>query len=103
MVSNMTLQNYLMIDLSVNTVENICLWDGNTETWQPPTGYLMLVQATTMALVWQWDKAIPDWVLTQQIGQGQIGFTWNGSECVTNDPKPEPPQPQPVTEGTQNL
>ena len=99
----MTLQNYLMIDLSVNTVENICLWDGNTETWQPPTGYLMLVQATTMALVWQWDKAIPDWVLTQQIGQGQIGFTWNGSECVTNDPKPEPPQPQPVTEGTQNL
>ena len=102
-MSNMTLQNYLMIDLSVNTVENICLWDGNTETWQPPTGYLMLVQATTMALVWQWDKAIPDWVLTQQIGQGQIGFTWNGSECVTNDPKPEPPQPQPVTEGTQNL
>jgi hypothetical protein len=103
MVSNMTLQNYLMIDLSVNTVENICLWDGNTETWQPPTGYLMLVQATTMALVWQWDKAIPDWVLAQQMGQGQIGFTWNGSECVTNDPKPEPPQPQPVTEGTQNL
>jgi hypothetical protein len=99
----MTLQNYLMIDLSVNTVENICLWDGNTETWQPPAGYLMLVQATTMALVWRWDAAITDWVLSQQIGQAQIGFIWNGTECVTNDPKPEPPQPQPTTEGTQNL
>ena len=102
-MSNMTLQNYLMIDLSVNTVENICLWDGNTETWQPPAGYLMLVQATTMALVWRWDAAITDWVLSQQIGQAQIGFIWNGTECVTNDPKPEPPQPQPTTEGTQNL
>jgi hypothetical protein len=103
MVINMTTQNYLMINESTNVVDNVCVWDGNPDTWQPPAGYLMLVQATTMALVWQWDKAIPDWVLAQQMGQGQIGFTWNGSECVTNDPKPEPPQPQPVTEGTQNL
>jgi hypothetical protein len=100
MVINMITQNYLMIDLSVNSVENICLWDGNPETWQPPAGYLMLVQATTMAQVWVWDKTILDWVLTQQLGQGQIGFTWNGAECVTNDPKPAP---QPTTEGTQNL
>ena len=96
----MTTQNYLMISESTNVVENVCLWDGNTDTWQPPTGYLMLIQATTMALVWLWDNAISDWVLSQQMGQAQIGFVWNGIECVTNDPKPEPPQPQPVTQGT---
>ena len=63
----------------------------------------MLVQATTMALVWAWDKAIPDWVLTQQIGQGQIGFIWNGSECMTDEQKPAPPKPQPINQGTQSL
>lgn len=96
----MTVQNYLMVNESTNVVDNICLWDGNTSTWQPPQGYLMLVQATTMALVWVWDAAITDWVLSQQVGQSQIGFTWNGSECVTNIPKPNP---QPIAEGTQTI
>jgi hypothetical protein len=103
MVIIMTTQNYLMISQSTNTVENICLWDGNPDTWQPPAGYLMLIQATTMALIWGWDAAVSDWVLSQQMGQAQIGFVWNGVECVTNDPKPEPPQPQPTSEGTQTL
>jgi hypothetical protein len=93
MVINMTTQNYLMINESTNVVDNVCVWDGNPDTWQPPAGYLMLVQATTMAVVWVWDNAIKDYVLSQQIGQGQIGFTWNGTECMTNEPKPEPPQP----------
>jgi hypothetical protein len=93
MVINMTTQNYLMINESTNVVDNVCVWDGNPDTWQPPAGYLMLVQATTMAVVWVWDGAIKDYVLSQQIGQGQIGFTWNGTECMTNEPKPEPPQP----------
>lgn len=100
MVINMTTQNYLMINEETNIVENICLWDGDTNIWQPPAGFLMMVQATTIALVWIWDAAITDWVLSQQIGQGQIGFTWNGSECVTNEPKPAP---QPTSEGTQTL
>lgn len=99
---NMTTQNYLMINQSTNTVENVCLWDGNPNTWQPPAGYLMLVQATTMALVWVWDTAIKDYVLGQQMGQGQIGFTWNDAECVTNDPKPEKPV-QPQVSGAQTL
>lgn len=103
MVINMTVQNYLMINESTNVVDNICLWDGDTSTWQPPAGHLMLVQATTMALIWVWDAAIIDWVLTQQVGQAQIGFTWNGAECVTDAPKPKPPQTQPVTQGTQTV
>lgn len=100
---DMTVENYLMINESTNVVENVCLWDGNLNTWQPPTGYLMLVQANTMALIWAWDKEIPDWILTQQIGQAQIGFTWNGAECVTDVPKPAPLQAQPSSEGTQTV
>lgn len=103
MVITMTTQNYLMINESTNTVDNICVWDGNPDTWQPPAGYLMLIQATTIALVWLWDKPADDWVLSQQMGQAQIGFVWNGVECITNDPKPEPPKPQPVTQGTQTI
>lgn len=99
----MTNQNYLMINEATNTVDNVCVWDGNPDTWKPPAEYLMLVQAATLALIWFWDEAADDWVLSQEMGVGQIGFTWNGTECVTNQPKPEPPQPQPTTEGTQTL
>ncbi len=89
---NMTVQNYLMVNESTNVVDNICLWDGNTTTWQPPAGYLVLVQAATMSLVWVWDAAITDWVLAQEMGLAQIGFTWNGTECITNAPKPPAPK-----------
>jgi hypothetical protein len=92
MVINMTVQNYLMVNESTNVVDNICLWDGNTTTWQPPAGYLVLVQAATMSLVWVWDAAITDWVLAQEMGLAQIGFTWNGTECITNAPKPPAPK-----------
>jgi hypothetical protein len=103
MVINMTVQNYLMINQDTNAVDNICLWDGNPDTWQPPAGYLVIPQATTMALVWMWDAPIKDWVLAQEMGGGQIGFTWSGTECITNQPKPEPPAAQPVSQGTQSL
>lgn len=95
-------QNYLMINQTTNTVENVCVWDGNTQTWTPPADYLMLVQATTPTLVWMWDKLINDYVLAQEVGQAQIGFLWNGTECVTNEPKPQPPV-QPATSGTQEV
>lgn len=96
----MTTQNYLMIEN--NVVTNVCVWDGNTQTWTPPADATMLPQATTLALVWLWDQAISDWVLAQEMGQGQIGFTWNGTEFVTNEQKPQPPV-QPTTTGTQEL
>lgn len=88
------MQNYLMVNESTNVVDNICIWDGNTETWQPPSGFLMLVQATTPAMVWDTvvvDGKIVDYVLKDEVGEGQIGFTWNGTVCVTNQPKPSIP------------
>jgi hypothetical protein len=56
-----------------------------------------------MALVWLWDAAIPDWVLAQEIGQGQIGFIWNGTELITNEPKPAKLAPQAEVTGAQTL
>lgn len=92
-----------MINESTNIVDNVCVWDGNPDTWQPPAGYLMLIQSTTLALIWAWDTALDDWVLTQEMGAGGIGFSWNGAECVTNEPKPPKPKPQPQVDGAQTL
>ena len=82
-------QNYLIIES--NVVTNIVVWDGDTTKWTPPQGSIALVQATTPAMVWEAtivDKKITDWVLTEVVGVGGIGFTWNGTVCTTNQPKP---------------
>jgi hypothetical protein len=91
MVKNMN-QDYLMINDSTNTVENVVTWDGNPDTWQPPQGYTMLVQATTPAMVWGLNQDATDWILVEQIGVATIGFTWDGTACITYQPKPPKPQ-----------
>lgn len=84
-------QNYLMVNESTNTVDNVCVWDGNPDTWQPPAGYLMLVQATTPAKVWQLNSDKTAWELVTVNGQGAIGFTWDGTYVITNEPQPAMP------------
>ena len=96
----MTTQNYLMIQ--ENIVTNVCVWDGNTQTWQPPQDTTMLVQATTPTKIWELNAEKTDYVLTDSIGDGSIGFTWDGSFAITNEPKPEI-LAQPITTGTQTL
>lgn len=96
-------QNYLIIEN--NVVTNVCVWDGNTATWTPPTGSITLVQANIPAMVWVLDFEIKpiDYVLVEQMGVGDIGFTWDGSILTTNQPKPVVPTPdanQPTTTGT---
>lgn len=86
----MTTQNYLIVEN--NVVTNDVVWDGNTETWTPPTDSIQLIQTTTPAMIWEAvivDGKITDYVLVEQIGQGQIGFTWDGTVCTTNQPKPQ--------------
>ena len=90
----MTNQNYLVVEN--NVVDNIVVWDGDVNTWQPPADATMLIQANTQALVWTavlTDGKITDWTLTEELGQGQIGFTWNETTQVltTNQPKPNVP------------
>jgi len=55
------------------TVRNICLWDGNPETWTPPAGATMVLAAEGCT----------------------IGSTWDGTH-FTPPPPPEPP-PEPPT------
>lgn len=97
-------QDYLAINPS-NVVDNIITWDGNPQTWAPPVGYTMLVKATTPALIWGKDKSVTPaiWVLQKVIGVGEVGFTWDGTVVITNQPEPQPPTPsenQPTTSGT---
>lgn len=103
----MTTQNYLIIEN--NVVTNNIVWDGNANTWTPPTDSIQLIQATTPAMVWEAvivDKKITDFVLTEKLGQGGIGYTWDGTVLTTNQPKPEirdRDTAQPTTQGTQTL
>lgn len=102
----MITQNYLIIES--NVVTNTVVWDGNPQTWQPPAGSIQLIDVTTTAMIWQpvvVENKLTDWILGPELGAGDIGFTWDGSVLITNQPKPEiPPEPvQPTTEGTQTL
>jgi hypothetical protein len=87
----MTTQQYLMISTATNVVENVCMWDGDANTWQPPVDTLMLIQADIPTMIWEAvivDKVVTDYVLVEQLGQAGIGFTWDGTVCTTNQPKP---------------
>ena len=97
-----------MINQSTNIVDNICVWDGDTNNWQPPQGYLMLEQTLTPALVWVINVNKTDWILGKEIGAGQLQFTWDTTTQVltTNEPKPQLPMPaenQPTTSGVTTI
>lgn len=98
----MTTQNYFVVEN--NIVVNCVVWDGDVNTWTPPANATMLIQTTTEALIWApvfTDKKVTDWTLTETLGAGDIGFTWDATTQVltTNEPKPAIPV-QPTTTGT---
>jgi len=95
----MTTQNYLLVEN--NVVTNLVVWDGDVNTWTPPLDATMLVQATTPAVVWGLNTEKTDYVLIEIVGEGAIGFTWNGTTLTTNQSKPNPVV-QPQTTGTAN-
>lgn len=101
----MTVQNYLIIEN--NIVDNIVVWDGNTQTWAPPKDSIALVQATTLAMIWvgtsveNLPATVPPtytitYALEQVIGAGQIGFTWSGTVLTTNQPQPADTTTSPI-------
>ena len=90
MVINMANQEYLMINKSTSIVDNICVWNGDVDSWQPSSDILMLEKSITPAMIWQLDNTLstPAFVLKQEIGDGNIGFVWNGTVLTTNQPQP---------------
>lgn len=104
----MTNQNYCMVNLQTMLCENVVLWDGNRSSWNPAPEYLMLVQGETMAKVWTLISAQEGYVLAPVLGQGQIGFLWDGEFLITQEPPPQLEElpigeNQPVVEGAQTL
>jgi hypothetical protein len=91
MVNKMTTQDYLMVNESTNIVDNCVVWDGNSDTWQPPAGYLMLVDLQTPALDWDLNADKTDWILVEKLGAGTVGFTWNTTTQILTTNKPKPP------------
>ena len=96
MLQEFTTQNYLIIEF--NVVTNVVLWNGDTTQWAPPLGSIALVQSTIPAMVWRLNAEKTGYVLVEELGQGQIGFTWDGTVLTTNEPQPTVTQP--VTTGT---
>jgi hypothetical protein len=80
-------QTYLMIES--NFVVNVCLWDGNVETWTPPANVTMLVQEETPTKIWELIEN--EYVLVDSIGNAGIGFSYKDGVCITNKPKPVAP------------
>jgi len=92
MVQEFINQNYLIIES--NIVTNVVVWNGDTSIWTPPANSIALVQSTTPAMIWQAvivDGVITDYILVESLGSGSIGFTWNGTAVITNQPKPAIP------------
>jgi len=54
-MGNIMVSSWAMILNDV--VENVCLWDGNGSTWQPPESYLMVVipEGSPVGIGWGWD------------------------------------------------
>jgi hypothetical protein len=79
-------QEYLQIEN--NIVTNLVMWDGNTNTWQPPANVTFLPNATTPCMIWEYNFTTKVYELKQTFGTGQIGFTWDGNVLMTSYPKP---------------
>lgn len=71
-----------------NVVTNICVWDGDITSWQPPTDAMMLLQANTPTKIWGVNQDETDYVLVNSIGDADIGFTYENGICITNQEKP---------------
>jgi len=89
----MSSQPYFLISKTSNIVENIVSWDGDTSVWNPPSEYIALPKETTLSKVWRLNTETRAYDLVTVDGQGDIGFTWNGTELMTNEAQPEPLQP----------
>ena len=80
-------KDYLIIQN--NVVTNLVIWNGDVNTWTPPSGSIALIQESTLARIWVPDEATQQYVLQAVLGAGGPGFTWNGTVLTTPDPQPE--------------
>lgn len=84
----------LLIDQSSNTVVNTIVADSN---YNPSEGFVVLDLETTKTKIWNYvDQEL---IQIQSIGNGGIGFTWDGEFLVS----PIPEQPVIINESEPNV
>jgi len=92
--------NYLMVNKTTNVVENVVIWDGNLETWNPGNDYLLMKAEEQPCTVWFWmDGKLQS---QQVLGIAGIGDSWDGNNIIKPQP-PEPPPPQLLPEPAPSL
>lgn len=81
------MENYVLVDTQTNIVDNLVVWDGNTEQWTPPASHIALPQATTPRLIWVKNETTQAWEQIEVMGTGGIGDAWDGQKLI--QPQPE--------------
>ncbi len=83
-------KNYCIVntETSPQYCENVVIWNGDTNIWNPPEGSIALVQDETPSLDWVFDATANSYVLFLSVGEGSVGWTWDGSALTTNELKP---------------
>lgn len=84
-------------------IDNIVVWDGNPQTWQPPQGYTAAPYAEMDAKIWVLKDT--DYVIEPGRRWPRIGDTLVNN-VIDPGPKPQytpPTQPQPQHSGAQDF
>ena len=105
----MTDKIYCMVNKDTNICDNVVVWNGDVQQWQPPSNYLMLIQENTLTKNWIWNRELLEWqAFPDSVNDGGIGDTWDGTYLTPPMPT-EPPalpvvaQNQPTSTGTTTL
>lgn len=101
-MNKMTVQNYCTVNQTTNVCDNVVIWDGDVNTWSPPSGYTMLQQDAVPAKNWQLNPETKVWEMAV-VGVGGMGYTWDGTYLTTNEPQPRPQQAQPQQQGAEQF
>lgn len=82
----MQMENYVLINNQTDIVDNVVVWDGNTQDWTPPASHTALPQATTPRLIWVQDQQTQAWEQVLVTGGGSIGDAWDGQKLIQPQP-----------------
>ena len=77
-----------IINKDTNLVENVSLDDRPISEITLPDPYFVINLETTIAVLYSRDPDTKEIVSEEIVGQGGIGFTWDGTKL--NGPQPKP-------------
>ena len=46
--------NYALVNKETNVVDNVCAWDGNTQTWTPPSTHDVVLVPSNIGIGVSW-------------------------------------------------